>query len=228
MPQNVRTGARQIKSLVIDLYKITVARTKPTVAELMKELTGGLVLPAPKADEERWGWIDYSVLPLSDFLQLVGIPKGRFESYTRRKTLDLESFGTGRGVHLKYTPRDAMKIMAIDGLSRAGAWDWCLYQAFRKNGTFDLDVNSYQFGQYTKQGRPEPIVMNTEQDRLLMETGKPDPFANALELNLARMKGQWPPKDWCWLTFDVDGFLKMAIPRIVKFFRQHGVEIRDL
>ena len=67
---------------------------------------------------------------------------------------------------MKYTPRDAMKIMAIDGLSRAGAWDWCLYQAFRKNGTFDLDVNSYQFGQYTKEGRPKPIVMNTEQDRL--------------------------------------------------------------
>ncbi len=205
-----------------------MARTKPSIAELMKELTGGLILPAPKAGEERWGWIDYSVLPLSDFLQLVGIPKGRFESYTRRKTLDLELFGTGRGVHLKYTPRDAMKIMAIDGLSRAGAWDWCLYQAFRKNGTFDLDVNSYQFGQYTKAGRPEPILMNTEQDRLLMETGKPDPFANELELNLARMKGQWPPKDWCWLTFDVDGFLKTAIPRIVKFFRQHGVEIRDL
>ena len=205
-----------------------MARTKPSIAELIKEETGGLLIRSRTAEELRWQWIDYSVLPLSDFLQLVGIPKGRFESYTRRKTLDLELFGTGRGVHLKYTPRDAMKIMAIDGLSRAGAWDWCLYQAFRKNGTFDLDVNSYQSGQYTKEGRPEPIVMNTEQDRILMETGKPDPFANDLELNLARMKGQWPPKDWCWLTFDVEGFLKTAIPRIVKFFRQHGVEIRDL
>ena len=205
-----------------------MARTKPSIAELVKELTGGLVLPAPKADEERWGWIDYSVLPLSDFLQLVGIPKGRFESYTRRKTLDLELFGTGRGVHLKYTPRDAMKIMAIDGLSRAGAWDWCLYQAFRKNGAFDLDVNSYQSGRYTKAGRPEPIVMNTEQDRLLMETGKPDPFANDLELNLARMKGQWPLKEWYRLTFDVEVFLKVAIPRIVDFFRQRGIEVRDL
>ena len=205
-----------------------MARTKPSIAGLMKELTGGLLLRTPAADEQRWGWLDYSVLPLSDFLELVGIPKGRFESFTRRQTLDLKLFGTGKGVHLKYTPRDAMKIMAVDGLSRAGAWDWCLYQAFRKNGTFDLTLNGYQCRQYPGEGRSDPIVMNTEQDRLLMETGKLDPFANELELNLARMKGQWPPKDWCWLTFDVDGFLKTSIPRIVKFFRQHGVEIRDL
>ncbi len=205
-----------------------MARIKPSIAELIREETGGPVIPSRTAEELRWQWIDYSVLPLSDFLELVAIPKGRFESYMRRQILDLRVFGTGRGVHVKYTPRDAMKIMAIDGLSRAGAWDWCLYQAFRKNGSFDLTLNGYQFRQYPKDGRPDPIVMNTEQDRLLMETGKPDPFENDLELNLARMQGKWPPKDWCWLTFDVEGFLKAAIPRIVAFFRQHGIEIRDL
>jgi hypothetical protein len=168
------------------------------------------------------------VLPLSDFLELVGIPKGRFESYTRRQVLDLESFGSGKGVHLRYTPRDAMKILAIDRLSRAGAWDYCLYQVFRKNGAFDLIVNGYQVRQYPKEGQPDPIVMNTEQDRLMMETGKPDPFQNELELNLARIRGQWPPKPWYWLTFDVECFLKGAIQRIVEFFRQRGIEIRDL
>lgn len=194
----------------------------------MEKEIGGLTIPARSGDELRWQWIDYSVLPLSDFLELVGIPKGRFESYTRRETLDLELFGTGRGVHLKYTSRDAMKIMAIDGLSRAGAWDWCLYQAFRKNGSFDLILNGYQCGQYPNEGRSDPIVMNTQQDRLLMETGKPDPFANDLELNLARIKGQWPLKEWYRLTFDVEIFLKVAIPRLVDFFRKHGIEIRDL
>lgn len=187
-----------------------------------------MIIPARSTEELRWQWLDYSVLPLSDFLELVGILKGRFESYTRRQVLDLEMFGTGRGVHLRYPPRDAMKIMAIDGLSRAGAWDWCLYQAFRKNGTFDLILNGYQGRQYPDQGQSDPIVMNTEQDRLLMETGRPDHFADELELNLARIQGRWPPKQWYWLTFDVEGFLKAAIPRIVAFLRQRGIEIRDL
>jgi hypothetical protein len=66
-----------------------VARTEPSVAEPIKEETGGLIIPSRTAEELRWQWIDYSVLLLSDSLQLVGIPKGRFESYTWRKTLEL-------------------------------------------------------------------------------------------------------------------------------------------
>lgn len=207
-----------------------MARRKQTLAQLVKQRTGdGCVRAYSAVDGKplRWQWLDYEVLPFADFLELVGIPKGRFESYLRRKILDLHSFGAGKGTHMRYTPRDAMKILAIDGLSRAGAWDWCLYQALRKNGAFDLIVNGYQFHRYPASGRPDSIIMNTQQDRLMMDVGKPYAHEDESELNLMRIRGEWPSKEWFWLTFDVATFIEMTVPRIIEFFRGKGVEVRD-
>ena len=44
--------------------------------------------------------------------------------------------------------------------------------------------------------------MNTGADRLFYDTGKTDPYANELELNLARMRREWPREEWARLAVD--------------------------
>ncbi len=199
-----------------------MGRRKQTVSELAATtVTDGKIHPL------KWAWLDYSILPLPDFIELIGMPKGRFQSYLRRGVLSLNKFGSGGpGNHLRYTPREALKLLAIDRLARAGAWNECLYQTFRYNGVFDLILNGYQIGSYGVQKRPDPIFMNTEQDRLRIETGKSIPYANDAEYNVALLRGDWPPKEWAWVEFDVAGFWEWARPKVMDFLRQRGVEVR--
>lgn len=203
-------------------------RLKPTVADLLKQETGRDHIPAPGPGKMRWQWLDYFILPRPDLLDLVAMPKGRFESYLRRRLVEDKRFGSGGGHHIRYKPMEAMKLIAIDGLLQAGAWDWCLYQTFRHNGKFDDAIHGYQFREYPSEGRPEPIIMNTPHDRFLMENpGKTDPFKDVLELNLAHIRGEWPPKDWHRLEFDVATFIEMTVPKLAEFLEGKGIKVED-
>ncbi len=97
----------------------TGMRHKPSIIDLLREETGRDYVPAAPSDEQRWQWLDYFILPRPDLLELTGMPKGRFESYLRRRLLDLKHFGVGMGTHIRYKPLEALKLMAIDGLSRS-------------------------------------------------------------------------------------------------------------
>lgn len=210
-----------------------MGRRKLTSADVLREQA--IVVTADDAVGERWTWLDWDFLPFGDFLELIGMPKGRFESYLRRKVIfpprgsaypmiDFLPAEPGSGVHVRYTARQALKLIAIDRLAQAGAWNWCLYQTFRRKGSFDLILNAYQGREYKETGpRPEPILMNTQVDRLMMETGKPHPFKNEVELNLARIQGEWPAKEWCYIEFDVATFIETTVSRLVAFFRNKGV-----
>jgi hypothetical protein len=203
-------------------------RHKPSIVDLLREETGREFVPAAPSDEERWQWLDYFILPRPDLLELTGMPKGRFESYLRRRLLDLKHFGVGMGTHIRYKPLEALKLMAIDGLSQAGAWDWCMYQAFRHNGSFDFAIRGYQSREYPRKRRPDPIIMNSPHEKFLMENpGRTSPYRNDLEYNVARVRGQWPPKDWYRLEFDVATFIEMMVPKAAAFLEKKGIKVED-
>lgn len=203
-------------------------RHKPSIIEILREETGRDHIPSPPQDEERWQWLDYFILPRGDLLELIEMPKGRFESYLRRELVQINKFGVGAGVHIRYKPLEALKLMAIDGLSQAGAWDWCMYQTFRHNGAFDFAIRGYQDRTFPKQGRPDPIVMNTPHDKFMIDNpGKTDPYKDGLELNLARIRGEWPPKDWYRLEFDVATFIELTVPKVAAFLERKGIKVED-
>lgn len=203
-------------------------RHKPSIVDLLREETGRDYVPAAPSDEQRWQWLDYFILPRPDLLELTGMPKGRFESYLRRRLLDLKHFGVGMGTHIRYKPLEALKLMAIDGLSQAGAWDWCMYQAFRHNGSFDFAIRGYQDRTFPRNGRPDPIVMNTPHDKFMIDNpGKTDPYKDALEYNLAHIRGEWPPKNWYRLEFDVATFIELTVPKAAAFLEGRGIKVED-
>ena len=202
-------------------------RIKRTVLDLLREQIGRDSIPAPSPDELRWDWLEYFILPLPDLLELTGMPRGRFDSYMRRRLLDIERFGLGAGNHARYKPLEALKLMAIDGLAQAGASGECLYWTFRYQGTFDGIVYEYQAGKFPGRGRPEPIEMNTEQDRFFIENpDKPHPYRNDGELWVARARGEWP-QEWHTLVFDAATFIEITVPKIIAFLERKGVSVQD-
>lgn len=203
-------------------------RHKPSIIELLREVTGRDHIPRPPRGMGRWQWLDYFILPRGDLLELIEMPKGRFESYLRRHLLDLQHFGIGMGHHARYKPLEALKLIAIDGLAQAGAWDWCLFDAFRHNGSFDFAIRSYQDRTFPKQGRPDPIVMNTPHDKFMIENpGMTSPYDDALEYNLACIRGEWPPKDWYRLEFDVAMFIELTVPKVAAFLERKSIKVED-
>ena len=49
--------------------------------------------------------------------------------------------------------------------------------------------------------------MYTRMDRLFYDTGKTHPHKNERELNLARMRREWPRNEWVYLTFDIGALI---------------------
>jgi len=203
-------------------------RMKRSVLELLREQTGRDSIPEPAPVELRWDWLEYFILPLPDLLELTGMPRGRFDSYMRRHLLDIERLGQGAGNHARYKPLEALKLMAIDGLVQAGAWDQCLYWAFRYHGAFDCLVYEYQARKFPRHGPPDPIEMNTQQDRFFIANpDKPHPYESDLELNVAHARGEWPPREWHTLVFDVAAFIEVTVPKIISFLERKGVTVED-
>jgi hypothetical protein len=203
-------------------------RIKYTVGELLREQAGSTKIRQTSPQELRWQWLDYFILPRPELLELTAMPKGRFESYLRRHLLDLHKFGAGMGNHVHYKPLEAMKLMAIDGLAQAGAWDWCVYQTFRHNGHFDSAIRGYQFRLISSEGRPEAIIMNTPLDRYWIDNpGRTSPYRDDLALNLAHIHGEWPPNDWYRLEFDVAAFIEMTVPKVIAFLQAKGAQVED-
>jgi hypothetical protein len=82
----------------------------------------------------------------------------------------------GSDRHIRQTGRDVLKLIAVNGLTAAGAWPECLTNTFRTNGKFDQERNGYQSRDYSDSNRPDTIEMNTRVDRLFYDTGKAVPY----------------------------------------------------
>ena len=210
-------------------------RMKRSVLDLLREQIGRDSIPAPASDELRWDWLEYFILPLPDLLELTGMPKGRFESYMRRRLVDIDRFGQGAGNHARYKPIEALKLMAIDGLAKAGAWDECLYHAFRHHGTFEGIVYDYQAHKFPGRGRPDSISMNTQQDRWFIENpDRPTPARSDMTKefhipawNAWPPRQEWPPREWYRLEFDAATFIEITVPKIIAFLERKGVSVQD-
>lgn len=202
-------------------------RLKPSIKQLLQSETGNDFIPAPDSDGLRWWWLDLFILPRGDLLELIQMPKGRFESYLRRNLLDLHKFGVGAGHHVRYKPLEALKLLAIDGLSQAGAWDRLLYHIFKHNGEFESAVFGYQIAEYPRNGRPEPILLNSPSWKFELDHQDDPPVWEASARNEAYVRGEWPPKDWYRLEFDVATFIETSIPKVISFLERRGVRIED-
>jgi hypothetical protein len=60
------------------------------------------------------------------------------------------------------------------------------------NGQFDSVLNACQCRDYSQTKRPDTIEMNTRVDRLFHDIGRTNPYKNERDLNLARIRGEWP------------------------------------
>ncbi len=208
-----------------------MARKQKTVAELWEEITGKDYIVAYVNGErpQRWNWLDYPLFSFSEVLELTGFPRGRVEGYISRGVLELQAHdpNPGSGRHIRYTGRDILKLMAVNGLTAAGAWPECLSNTFRMNGSFDLTLNAYQCGDYSDKNQPDTIEMNTRVDRLFYDTGKTHPYKNERDLNLARMRREWPRNEWAYVTFDIGAFIAEAVPMLIRFLESKGIRIED-
>jgi len=157
------------------------------------------------------------------------MPRGRFDSYVRRHLLDIQEPGIGVGRPARYRPLEALKLMAIDGLAQAGAWDQCLYDVFRQHGAFEAILHDYYHAPLSqRRGRTDPIEMNTQQDRFFIENPeKPHPYESDLELNVSHARGEWPPREWHTLVFEVATFIEVAVPKVIAFLETKGVQVED-
>ena len=175
-------------------------RTRKTIAELWREQTGREYITGLSAEDGkplRWHWIDYPFLSFGELLQLTGLPKGRIESFLRREVLVLSASEPGSGKWLTYTPRDALKLIAADGLVAVGAGEEPLWQLFRRNGPFDLKLNGYQFRQHSDASPTDVCLLGRD------------------------------PDSWAYSLFDMHLFLRETMPRVLQFFRDQGVSVRD-
>ncbi|WP_321470118.1 hypothetical protein [uncultured Paludibaculum sp.] len=202
-----------------------MARKSKSIAEFWRERTGTEYIHT----NLRWNWIDYPMFEFAEVLECTALPKGRIESFVRRGLLDLGATRPkgGKGYRRLYSGREILKIWAVDGLVTAGAWTECLIETFGTKREFDLILNSYQFGAYSPVNRPDPIEMNTRAERRFYDTGKSSPYETELELNLARIRGEWPKPDWAFLTFDVGEFIAESMPRLIRFVESKGVALTD-
>jgi hypothetical protein len=208
-----------------------MARKQKSVAQLWEELTGKEYVVAYVNGEQaqRWNWLDYPLFSFSEVLEITGFPRGRVEGFISRGVLELQAHhpNPGSGRHIRYTGRDVLELMAVNGLTAAGAWPECLKNTFRINGPFDLALNGYRFRDYSDSNRPDTIEMNTRAQRLFYDTGKTDPYSNELELNLARIRREWPRAEWACLTFDVGAFVAETMPMLLRFLESKGIRIED-
>jgi hypothetical protein len=208
-----------------------MARKQRTVAELWEEITGKEYIVAYVNGEQaqRWNWIDYPIFSFSEVLELTGFQRGRVEGFISRGALELQAHdpNPGSGRHIRYTGRDVLKLMAVNGLTAAGAWPECLKNTFRINGPFDLALNGYQFRDYSDSNRPDTIEMNTRAERLFYDTGKTDPYKNERDLNLARIRREWPRNEWAYVTFDIAAFLAETMPMLIRFLESKGIRIEN-
>ncbi|MBL8231033.1 MAG: hypothetical protein JNL98_21255 [Bryobacterales bacterium] len=199
-----------------------MARKAKSIATRWQELTGErYILPVNAIDEEplRWHWIDYPVLSFSDVLAFTGLPKGRIESYSRRGLWDLTEVAEtpGSGHHVLYSPRNVLKLLAIDRLAQAGAWPECLKAAFETNRDFDLILNGFQCRDFDIRAPYNPtceIHMNDEVWAHFRSFGRFPDSSDLIESCVT-------------LTFDVRLFLRGLMPKFVRFFAEAGVKVDD-
>ena len=47
------------------------------------------------------------------------------------------------------------------------------------------------------------------------------------EINLARMRREWPRNEWTYIAFDIGAFVAETVPMLIRYLESKGIPIED-